>query len=464
MEHKKKTLTRITRRQFLKYGVEGGLAAGLGGGLILSSCRNRPARVGGRPNVILITLDTTRADKLGCYGYKRNTSPNLDILAEQSVFYKNAIATSSWTLPSHASLFTGKFTASHGAKYDPDGPLRLTDGIEGSQTWSNVRARGLSPHEMTLAALFREKGFQTGGVAGGPWLKKIFGLNMGFDFYDDNKIETNKGRDAQSVTACALNWIRKVKHKEFFLFLNYYDPHGPYSAPKEFEKVFLPNYTGGNSRWEINGLYDAEILYMDFYIGELLKQLKSWGLYDNSWIIVTSDHGELLGEHGKYGHGNYLSQEELHIPLFMKYPKGEVSQRTIDAYFQLVDIFAMVCDRFDIALPDGVQGSSKGQADHPVIAETYPLEIMTPDGQWRAVYDMDMKFVWSSLNHHQLFNLKDDPHEQANLVYLKTPLVAQMSEKMNNYLDSLPKPMPADKAVELDPQTKEALKSLGYVK
>ena len=125
MKHKQKSANCLSRRELLKYGLYGGLAAGLSPSLLLSGCgKQHNAK---KPNIILITLDTTRADRLGCYGYRRRTSPNIDKLAEESVLYTRAIAPSSWTLPSHASLFTGKFTSSHGARYDPDGPLLLTN-------------------------------------------------------------------------------------------------------------------------------------------------------------------------------------------------------------------------------------------------------------------------------------------------------------------------------------------------
>ena len=147
--------------------------------LAASGCE---ALFGGRPNVVLITLDTTRADHLGCYGYERATSPNLDRLAEASIVYTHMIATSSWTLPAHATLFTGKFTSSHGARYDPEGPLVLSDAIEGP--WSIYRARGLGEEGRTLAQVLQEAGYATGAVVGGPWMKRVFGLDRGFDFYE----------------------------------------------------------------------------------------------------------------------------------------------------------------------------------------------------------------------------------------------------------------------------------------
>ncbi len=188
----------LSRREILKYGLYGTLAVGLSPGFWISGCAQR--QKGKRPNVILVTLDTTRADRLGCYGYYRQTSPNLDKLADDSLVYTRAIAPSSWTLPSHASLFTGKFTSSHGAQKDPHGPLHLSEAIKGPESFKVARARGLSHNELTLAQILREAGYTTGAVVGGPWMKRVFGLDKGFSFYDDSQISTVGGRLARDVT------------------------------------------------------------------------------------------------------------------------------------------------------------------------------------------------------------------------------------------------------------------------
>ena len=455
----------MSRRELLKYGLYSGLAAGLSSSLWLSGCgKQQHAK---KPNIILITLDTTRADRLGCYGYRRQTSPNIDKLADESVLYTRAIAPSSWTLPSHASLFTGKFTSSHGARYDPEGPLLLTDAISGPKSWDVYRARGLAQNEVTLAEVLKETGYTTAAVVGGPWLKRIFGLNKGFDYYNDSQISTVNGRLADQVTACALNWLKRTREKKFFLFLNYFDPHGPYSPPEGFALRFLPKGTNFAGRkptlGETNALYDAEILYMDHYVGLLLQKLKAENLYNNTLIIVTSDHGELFGEHGKFGHGHYLYQEELHVPLFIKYPAGEVSPKRTDLRLQLTDILPMICERVGITIPGNIQGTSPSQIKHPIIAETYPLPLVSKDGSWQSIFEGDFKFIWNSKDQHMLFNLKDDPEENVNIIGQDSKRTEGMMTQLEQYLAKLPKPGLAVPAGEPDDQTKEALKSLGYV-
>ncbi len=337
-----------------------------------------------------MTLDTTRADHLGCYGHSQDTSPNLDKLAAESVLYTRALAPSSWTLPSHASLFTGKFSSSHGAQYDPEGPLQLLDAIQGSKEWEVYRARGLAQNEVTLAQTLRNEGYKTGAVLGGPWLKKVFGMNKGFDYYDDDEIGTVNGRLARQINNRAVKWIEQSLGKEFFLFLNYFDPHSPYGAPEGFGAKFLEGNDIPKGREpsleELFALYDGEIFYMDYYIGQLIQKLKDLKIYENTMIIVTADHGELMGEHGKFGHGNYLYQEELHVPFFVKYPRGEVLPSRSGTRVQLNDIFAMILERVGIPAPPGIQGGVPPQLGHPLIAETYPLQVFNKDGHWRAFF------------------------------------------------------------------------------
>jgi arylsulfatase A-like enzyme len=429
--------------------------------LLSQSCQSRRER----PNVVLITLDTTRVDRMGCYGYQRQTTPVLDGLAAESVVYTRATATSSWTLPAHASLFTGRFTASHGARYDSEGPLRLTDGIDGPENWSDYRARGLSSGETTLAEILKEAGYTTGAIVGGPWMKKVFGLDKGFDHYDDAQIRSVNGRLASEVTSAALQWIEKEADHELFLFLNYFDPHTPYSAPEPFTYQFFPDGEVPSSQElsfeELSNLYDAEILYMDHHIGRLLDGLKRLGLYEHTLFIVTADHGELLGEHGKRGHGTSLFQEEIHIPLFVRYPYGEVPPERRNDPIQLVDILPLVLGPLDLAVPQEVQG---GVGDHPIVSEVYPLPFMGREGDWRVLFDGRLKFCWNSLGNHQLFDLEADAREEQSLVAEQMETTSTMKSLLDAYLASLPKPPGAGPPVALDEETRKALRNLGYVK
>jgi arylsulfatase A-like enzyme len=458
----------LTRREVLRRCFYGGLGVLGLEALAVAGCRRAP--VGPWPNILLITLDTTRRDRLGCYGHGRPTSPNLDRLAAGSLRYTRAIAPSNWTLPSHASLFTGKFTTSHGARFDPEGPLSLV-GLEGPpEFWRRFRARGLSPAETTLAMMLREEGYATGGVGAGPWMKRAFGLDRGFDFWDDDHIGTANGRPASAVTPAALRWLEARGEERFFLFLNYFDPHFPYSPPLEFARRFLPAGTDPAklnpykpSLEERSALYDAEILFMDHHLGLLLEEMKRLGLYDNTWIIVTSDHGEMLGEHGLLGHGKKLHQEEIHIPLLMKYPEGEAAAGTVDDDIQLTDIMPMVLRRLGLPAPPGIQGGVPPKSGHPTIAEYYPLEFLSPDGDAMAIIEGSMKYLWSAGGGEALYDLAADPGEEDDLSGREPGRARKMKRKLEKYLAGLPPPPPGGEGRTVDEETREALKGLGYL-
>jgi len=446
-------------------------AAGLGSVVALIGCReaDRSAPPGApRPPVVLLSLDTTRVDHLGCYGYARPTSPHLDRLAAESVLYTHAVATSSWTLPSHASLFTGKLTTSHGARYDPEGPLDLAGVIEGPREWRRYRARPLPETEHTLAEILREAGYATGAVVGGPWLKRPFGLAQGFDYYDDDHITTTDGRRAESVTDAALRWVERSPGRERFLFLNYYDPHGPYSPPEPFLSRFLaPGIRpseGMPEGGELAARYDAEVLYMDHQIGRLLEGLRAADIYDDALIVVTADHGELLGEQGRVGHGQHLTEPEIHIPFFVKHPRGRGAGQRAGRPVQLTDVLPIVARAVGLPVPAGIQGGPPPVTGHPVVAEVYPLAFDGPEGDWRALFDGAWKFLWNSKGKHALYDLARDPDERENLVGRETERARRMAGLLDKYLASLPRPGAAGPARELDAATREALKALGYVR
>ena len=259
----------LTRQEVLKGGLKASGAVGLGAGLSPGDRDTPRSRIEKR-NILLITLDTTRADQLGCYGSRGRTSPCLDKVAGDLVLYTRAISPSSWTLPSHASLFTGEFTTSHGAQFDPDGPLRMVDTVAGPENRQKYRARGMAADELTLAMLLKERGYATGAVVAGLWLKTILGLEKGFDFYDDSEISSLNGRIAAQVTGSASNWIERVRPESFFLFLNYYEPHSRYSVPEGFGNEFLPG-TSASSK------YDAEILYYGLLCRSVGEQAQGMG-------------------------------------------------------------------------------------------------------------------------------------------------------------------------------------------
>ncbi len=442
--------------------------------LLVSACS--PATR--RPNIVLITLDTTRADHLSCYGHDRPTTPNLDRLAEEGERYTRAYSVTSWTLPAHASIFTGKFPSAHGAKHDPEGMLRLSQGIEGD--FDSFRAQPIADGEVTLASILASVGYTTCGIAGGPWMKRVFRLDRGFQEYDDEGIDSVNGRPAADITRVAMAFLERQAEKPFFLFLNYFDPHGPYlPEPRYLQLVKQPEDDPARmNRFEKEQLaYDAEIRYMDEHIGALLDDLRQRGLYENTWIIVLSDHGELMGDATlgggpRTGHGHSLSEAEIHIPLIVKRPGSHAAKRppggTIDARVQQTDVLPTLLEALGLPVPEGVQGRPFDAPERPdTYAEVYPLHTRTPFdwravGAWRVLFEDDYKYGWNSESRDFLVDLGTDPGEYVNIGPTDPIRVRRIQRRMRRLLRSLPAPGKVTEAVEVDAGTLESLQTLGY--
>lgn len=421
-----------------------------------------------RPDVLVVTLDTTRADRLGFYGYERDTSPNLDELAAQSMVYDRAYSTSSWTLPAHASLFTGRFPASHGVRHDPEGPLVLASAVDAPE---GIRARPLPAGLPTLASILSDAGYATGAAVAGPWLLRVFGFDRGFAYYDDAEIENNAGRSATSVTDSAIEWLGRSTESSdedrppFFLFLNYFDPHAPYLPPKGFQRAFLPDAQRIRTRAPVHAraLYDAEILYMDSQIGRLLRFLRENGLFENTLILITADHGELLGEHDEWGHERFLFEELVKVPFLVKPASAGASGRSSELV-QLVDVLPIVLEAAGLPLPDDIQGGIPGMTQRPTLAEVNPMSATSPTGYWRARWDDRMKFVWNDLGERYLFDLERDPGEHDNLIERDPDLARNQEEALIRSFEELPLPSgDAGPDIAIDPETIEALRRMGYL-
>jgi len=424
-----------------------------------------------RPNILIITLDTTRVDHVGFYGYKRPTTPVLDKLAKSSVVFAHAYSTASWTLPAHASLFTSLFTKSHGARYDPEGPLFLTAAIENAPPdWSRLRARALDPEAKTLANVLREKGYATAAFVAGPWLKRVFGLDAGFDFYDDRGIKEINGRFAEEVTDSALSWLDKTKDKPFFVFLNYFDAHGPYQPPVDMGSKFLSYVSqerlkSGEATLEQKiALYDAEIATVDRSIGRLFRQLEKQGRMNDTWIVVAADHGELFGEHRLMGHGISLSEQEIHIPLLIRPPHGSTWTAPAEQPVQLVDIMPTLLANLGIPAPPETQGGVIPENSHPIVAEFYPVPYLNRGGTWRAIVADGWKLVEHEGEPLQLFDLTKDPGENHNLFDASLERGYAMLGRLDDYMRKLPTPSTTTTSpVEVEASTQRALEALGYL-
>ena len=432
------------------------------------------------PNILLITLDTTRRDHLSCYGYERNTTPHLDRLAQEGQKLERVWAVSSWTLPTHASLFTGLYPSTHGA-HAADGERKDTLSLDAAITdpegiYKEERVHALSEEAVTLAEALRREGFATGGVAGGPWLEPVFGLAQGFDFYD-GEVDSTAGRRAGEVNARALAFLRKHENEPFFLFLNYFDPHAPWDPPPEFRFRFFPEARlpevardeAAARAFDVSQ-YDGEIAYMDRCIGELLQALRDMGIYDRTWIVVTSDHGELLGEHGLWWHGFGLFEEEVRCPLIIKWPAGWRPLSDPETPFQQVDLMPLVLDRLGIALPGSLEGRAHGRGARAVVCELFrnPFRIKRFGNRFdrglTAVISGGYKLILSTREGDPdagLFRIADDPGETRDLSRKAPGEVKRLRGLLDAWRKHLAPPLPA-RTAHPGEATRRRLHGLGY--
>jgi arylsulfatase A-like enzyme len=451
-------LNRLFRSAKLRDVAHSGISA-LGVGLTLLACGAQDAGI--RPNVLLVTLDTTRADRLTLYGHARPTSPNLDTLGRESIVFENAYSTSSWTLPAHASLFTGKFPSSHGVRHDPEGPLVLADAIQAPQ---GVRARPMHPDEETLARILSRAGYTTAGFVGGPWLIREFGLGAGFELWDDSGIADNAGRRARDVSDAALAWLDGGAREPFFLFLNYFDPHAPYLPPPEWAVSFLPQGLRPDplSAAQAPALYDAEILYMDHELGRVLSWLRERGVFERTLVVVTSDHGELLGERGDWGHERFLWEPLVRVPLLVKPPGEERPGRRERRRVSLVDLLPLILEELSLETPRGVSGEPPPASRRPLLAEVNPLGA-GGTGDWRGLWEGRFKYLENSLGERYLYDLEADPEESRNLVELEPRHAEAAAAALEEAFASLPPPPPAGPGGRVGENVRRALETLGYL-
>jgi len=441
------------------------------------------------PSVILITLDTTRQDHLSCYGYERETSPNIDAIARESAVFTQAYAVSSWTLPTHASIFTGRYPKSHGARYDPEGSVSVAPPVhQGAASPSEdreIRVRMLAPTRDTLAQTLQRRGYRTFAAVAGPWMRSDFQLNLGFDEYSDEDIHSLYGRVGSSVSDAAIDFIQRRGDAPFLLFLNYYDAHQPWGAPGEARYRYVEKEAvdqvermsdtaidtlvrdiGRTADHKLLvGLYDAEIHYMDAQVGRVFEELRRRGLWEDSWVIVTADHGEMLGEKGVYNHGvDSLSEGEIRIPLIVKPPaSGSTTGITLgrhDVFVQQVDLLPMILSELGIDVPEEVHGVLPGRRKKPVVAELWPHN--RTQGLLQAIVHEKDKLLWREEG-LELYDLGSDPVELTNLEARRREEAELLARRLKKIMAELPDPLASDLSADVDEETLDALRGLGYV-
>ena len=385
-------------------------------------------------HVVLISLDTTRADYLSCYGYSRPTTPNIDSLAGEGYLFSNAVTPVPLTLPAHASMFTGTIPPRHGKHENTDVYF--------------------DPSLVTLATLLKTKGFNTGAFVGSQALNSHLGLSRGFDTYHDQFDQSE--RRAGEVNREAFAWLEKQNHKPVFLFLHYYDPHDDYDPPEPFATSFKESP------------YAGEIAYVDHSIGEVVAKLKSLGLYESSLIIVTGDHGEMLGEHGEPTHMYFIYQSAMKVPLVFKLP-GSNGPHTIDDLAGIIDIVPTVCDLLGIEHPTPIQGKSlAGYFSHePTQSED---RVLYYESLYPTKYDANTllgligeRWKYIQTTRPELYDLQEDPGEQINLAEIQPQRADIFKERLAQLLEQVVSQKKSQGDMSLDDRTLQHLQSLGYM-
>lgn len=401
-----------------------------------------------RPNVILITIDTVRADHVGCYGAKDVQTPTLDALARDGVVFDRAVSQVPLTWPSHAVILTGLYPFQNGVQDFTGQPLE-------------ARFR-------SVAQAFKQQGYATGAVVSAFVLDRSWGLARGFDFYDDafapeafvnRDLGLVDRRAGESVTR-ALAWLKKNPHRPFFFWLHLYDPHSPYDPPEPYRTQYRSH------------LYDGEIAYADHELGRLITWLKLNKLYDSSLIAFLSDHGESLGEHGEHEHGFFVYNATVHIPLIVKPPAGSGIRRgRISRPAETIAVAptllrsARIQDAIEKQFQSPGLFGADAEAENESYSETfYPFSSFG----WSPLHALETsRYHYIDAPEPELYDLAVDSEEKNNLAAQQTATVAVLKEKLQTRLRKHPfTPSEAGSqgsSSQLSPEALEKLRALGYV-
>ena len=393
--------------------------------------------------MVFITIDTLRADHLGCYGDKQIHTPNIDALASEGVRFERAYTPVPVTLPAHTVIFTGTY------------PM-----LSGMHDFSGNK---LSPSQPTLASVLEEHGYATGAVIGSAVLDSRFGLNQGFDFYYDhfdfNRLQESNleemKRQGGAVADTALDWLGKNHQKKFFLWMHLYDPHYPYQPPTPYSEQYKDRP------------YDGEIAFADAQVGRLITFLKAKSLYRNTLIVLVGDHGESLGEHGEKTHGFFIYNATLHVPAILRLP-GIPRARVVSEIVSLADLMPTVLHVLKIDVPSQVQGvnllpmmtPNKSEESRNLYAETFLPRLHFNWSELRAVETEKYQFI--DAPKPELYDLSQDPGETHNLYADKKAVAEELRARLAKLISQYSAGQELAEKTGLDPALMERLKSLGY--
>jgi arylsulfatase A-like enzyme len=396
--------------------------------LLASGCG---ARTPERPNLILVSIDTLRADHLGCYAYSRETSPNLDRLAREGVLFEHAYASAPWTLPSHTSLFTGLYASEHGVV---------------------ARQKAVDERHELLPEALGTLGYRSAAVVSAvPFLRRSYGFAQGWIDYDDHSAYVRKPRHAAEVHRATLRQLDRLGKGPFFLFVHHFDVHGSYSPPPPYRTMFGPRRRRSGAartpafRRELRlALYDGEIRWVDQWIGELIAELERRDLLERTIVAVVSDHGEEFGEHGAWRHGDTLYDGALRVPWIVRFPGARYAGTRVGAPVSLVDVPATL-----LALAGGgsngwrsgrnvapwIEAGAPPPADAALFAsrrfdDAKGLQAILADG-YKAIFKTDGSRL-PQLPPIGLYRLATDPGEATDLAATQPAVLAALFERLRN--------------------------------
>ncbi len=403
------------------------------------------SRVDDRPNLLLITMDTTRADHLGCYGYDAARTPTLDALARTGVKFNRFFTTVPLTLPSHTTMMTGLYPPEHGCRVN--GEHKLGEDI------------------ITMSEVFDKNGYRTGAFVAAFVLDSKFGLDRGFETYNDYDVPTSNDiyddnimysyRRADRVADAALEWLDEQSGEPFFCWVHFFDPHHPY--------YFHP--APGR---DLTDSYDQEIAFMDTQIKRLIDYLQDRGIAENTTVIALGDHGEGLGDHGEDEHGLLLYNPVTRVPLIISPYKGYITteRKDVDSLLSSVDLFPTILEIFGWDPPPGISGDSFAGVLKGVLPSKRKIYLETEfpltEYGWSPLAGLisgNWKYI--SAPREELYDLENDPAERTNLAEVHKEITNRLKDQLLKLKENMTVVDATD--VKLDEQSRRELESLGYL-
>ena len=446
----------------------------------VETSREQPLPLRDRPNIILISIDSLRADHLGSYGYHRDTSPTLDALAAEGVLFRTVVSSTSWTLPAHHTLLTSLPPELHGV---------VDDGTR------------LSGKALTLSEVLWSEGYTTAGIVSGPYLAAEYGYAQGFDLYDDYSVaKTSRRAAVYGVTSPRIlarteswleQWNRSERKRPFFLFLHMWDVHYDYAPPPPYDTLFDPDYRGSlvmknfmrdrrihpdmprEDLAHVIALYDGEIRHTDSYLERLFDRLRELDAFDETIIAITSDHGDEFFEHGHKGHRLSLYDEVILVPLIVRYPPRVPAGTIVDRQVRLMDVAPTLLSLAGIPIPEefGTPHPKVPDAERDLTPWIEGSEPVTSLAAFSHLHEhrLSVRTETSKWIEHpgtgdqERYDLTADPGERRNLVGESSDLDLKLHGDLAEWQKKWQAARPLAEGTEMTAEQIERLRSLGYI-